>query len=151
MPAIFYQPPPPVKSKPGPSVLVVKPHHRWHCRIMVGLVLIIVTGLGIFLCQSSLQILGNQQQVLVKKNILEQESYHQQIKELQLQNKSLFLQNQELRKKLTDVVRTTQRSQTSYAKTLDSLEQALEENREIKEELSYYKKLLKAHPISEPK
>jgi biopolymer transport protein ExbB/TolQ len=151
MPAIFYQSPPPVKSKPGPSVVVVKPHHRWHCGIMVGLALMIVMGLGIFLCQNSLQILGNQQQVLVKKSILEQESYLQQIKELQLQNKSLSLQNGELRNKLTDVVRTTQRSQSSYVKTLDSLEQALEENREIKEELSYYKKLLKAHPICKPK
>lgn len=152
MPAIFYRAPPPPKSKPGPGVITVKPHHPWHCRMMVGLTLITTTGLGIFLYQNSLQVLGNQQQVLAKKNILEQESYRQQMEQLQLQNVSLSQHNQELRNKLTDVVRTTQHSQSAYAETLDFLKQTLEENREIKEELSYYKELLKAYPtLSEPK
>jgi len=152
MPTIFYRAPPRSKLKPGPSVMTVKTHHPWRCRVIISLTLFIVIGLGIFLCQNSLQILGNQQQALAKKNILEQENYRQQLQQLQLQNLSLSQHNQELREKLIDVVQTTQDNQSGYAKTLDSLEQALEENREIKEELSYYKTLLKAYPsLSESK
>jgi hypothetical protein len=150
---ISYRPPPRSKPKPGPTVVTVKEYQRSRCGLLLILTLGITGAIGAWLWQTGLQIVDNKQQILVRQRLLELEHSkpYQHWQELQQQNASLSLQNQELRTKLTALVQTTQHSQATYIDTLNSLSQALEENRELKEEASFYRILLTSPPTLNPK
>jgi regulator of replication initiation timing len=142
MPTIFYRPPPPAKPKPGPTVMTVKAHQPWQGRLVLFLVVMVMGGGGLFLCQSSLQVLGHNKQTFIEQQVREQEAQRQQIKMIAQDNASLTTQNKELREKLATLIHTTQSSQATYVQVLQSLRQAQTNVQDLTEELQVYKTLL---------
>lgn len=142
MPTIFYRPPPPAKPKPGPTVMTVKAHHPWRCLSWLVLVILVIGGGGLFLCQYSLQVLGQSKQAFIEQQVREQEAQRQQVNLVEQNNASLTVQNKELRQKLATLIHTTQTSQETYVQVLQSLTQAQQDVQDLKEELHYYKTLI---------
>jgi regulator of replication initiation timing len=142
MPKIFYKPPSPPKPKPGPSIITVRQHHPWLCPIVVVLSVVVVTTIGLFLYQKHIKAVQQSRQALIELKLQEQHFNRQQLKNIIQKNANLITQNQELRDKLTTIVQTTQESQNTYTQVLQSLTQLQVENRDLKEELIFYKHLL---------
>lgn len=141
MPTIFYRSPPPAKPKPGPTVMTVRTHQPWRCSGLLVLVILIIGGGGLFLCQHSLQVLGHSKQAVIEQQVREQEAQRQQLNWVEQNNASLTVQNTELRQKLATLIHTTQTSQETYVQVLQSLTQAQQDVQDLREELQLYKKL----------
>jgi len=139
---IFYRAPRPLKPKPVPSVMTVKQHRPWLCPLSV-LLSIVIMGISVwFYVQTNLQTLGQPsiEPIQAKDGHL--------TKTLQ-KNASLVAQNQELRTKLAILVHTVQEGQDTYADVLLSLAQLQEENLNLIEEITFYKRLLASPKITE--
>jgi len=135
---IFYRPPPPTKPKPVPGVMTIRQHRPW-CPFLAILTIVIIGAGGWFYMQTSLPALG-QSQTFTEP--VQPGDSHQQLKKTLQKNRSLMAQNKELRTKMVMVVRAMQESQDTYANVLLSLEQLQEENLNLIEELTFYKRLL---------
>ena len=120
----------------------VKAHQPWRCMGWLVLVVVVIGGGGLWLCQHSLQVLGHNKQAFIEQQVREQEAQRQQIKMVTQDNTSLTAQNKELREKLATLIHTTQSSQATYVQVLRSLKQAQENTQDLTEELQVYKMLL---------
>ena len=142
MPKIFYRAPSPPKPKPVPSIITVRQHHPWLCPIIIALSVVVVVTIGILLYQKHVKAARQSRQALIERQLQEQHFNRQQFESLVQKNAHLITQNQELRNKLTAIVQTTQESQNTYTEVLQSMTQLQVENRDLKEELMFYKQLL---------
>jgi hypothetical protein len=147
MPTIFYHAPPPHKPKPVPSVMTVKQYHPWVCPVVSTLTIIVLVGLGMFLHRNSVQTIKQSRYTFIEQHLQTQQKSRQQLEKTLQENAHLTAQNKELREKLVTMVRTTDGSQTTYAEVLQSLNQLQEKIHDLKEELTFYKRLL-ISPIS---
>jgi len=155
MPLIYRQPLP-SKPKPVPGVMTIRQHRSWVCPVLIVLTIVVGGGIGLFLWQSTIQALRQNRQVAIELQLQEIQKYRQQLKKafqqnadltaqnanLTAQNANLTAQNKELQDKLTMTVRTTQLDQKTYAQVLQSLSQLQAKNRDLKEELNFYRHLL---------
>jgi hypothetical protein len=132
---LFYRSPLPTKSKPGPTVLTIKPHRPWLCPVLIVLIVGIVVWGGMLLCQHSTQSLDYS-----LRTLLEERS--QALKLSEQDNLSLQAQNQELQEKINTIIKAAQADQETYAKVLQTLSQLQEDKHDLVEELDFYKKLL---------
>jgi regulator of replication initiation timing len=148
MPEIFYRAPLPNKAKPTPSIITVKAHRPWLCPVLLVFCVLVIGVGGLFLHNQSVQAIGQNHHAVIEEHWLEQEKIRQQLEKALQNNASLATQNQELRTKLSMIVRTTQAGQETYSKVLQSLTQLQKENRDVKEELSFYQHLLKVFQSS---
>lgn len=142
MPEIFYRAPLPNKSKPTPSIITIKTHRPWLCPVLLTLSVIVIGVGGLFLHNNSVQTIGQNHQTVIEEHWVEQEKTRQQLEKSLQNNASLATLNDELRTKLSMIVHTTQAGQETYSKVLQSLSQLQKENRDLKEELSFYQHLL---------
>ena len=141
---IFYRPPVPTKTKPGPTVLTIKPHRPWMCPVFVVLIVGMVVWGGMLLCQYSTRSLDRNLRALLEERT-------QDLDALEQNNTSLQAQNKELREKITTLIKTTQADQEVYAKVLQSLSKLQDEKHDLIEELEYYKRLIVAPTTSTEK
>jgi len=154
MPEIFYRAPLPNKPKPTPSIITLKPHRPWLCPVLLILSVIVIGVGGLFLHKKSVQAIGQNHQTVIEEHWVEQEKTHQQLENTRKKNASLATQNDELHaefSKLSMIVRSTKEGQETYKKVLQSLSQLQKENRDLKEELSFYQHLLKFFQSSKSK
>ena len=140
---ILYHASSPSKPKSVPGVITVKQHRPWLCPLSVMLSIVIMGIAGWFYVQTNLQML--EQPHTVVEPIQSQNG-----QDILQQNTSLTAQNQELRSKLAILVHTVHEGQDTYADVLSSLELLQEENLNVIEELTFYKRLLASPEISKP-
>jgi hypothetical protein len=140
MPKIFYRAPSPPKPKPGPSIITVRQHHPWLCPVVVVLSVVVVITFGLLLYQKHVKAVLQSRQALIELKLQEQQTNRLQYESIIQKNANLMAQNQELRDKLTTIVQTTLTSQKTYTEVLQSLTQLQLENRDLKEELIFYKR-----------
>ncbi len=149
---LFYRHPLPAKPKPVPSVMTIKQHRSWVCPMGVVLTIVVMGTIGLFLWQSSVQAIRQNRQIAIEQQLEElDKSRHQLEKAFQqnasliAQNATLTAQNKEIRDQLTELterVRIAQAEQKTYASVLQSFSQSQEINQDLKEELSFYRRLL---------
>ncbi|HIE01019.1 MAG TPA: hypothetical protein EYP59_12155 [Thiotrichaceae bacterium] len=145
MPQIFYRAPLPNKPKPTPSIITIKAHRPWLCPVLFVLIVVVIGVGGLFLHNQSVQAIGQNNKTVIEEYWVEQEKTRQQLEQTRKNNARLETQNHELHaefSKLSLIVRTTQAEQETYSKVLQSLSQLQKENRDLKEELSFYQHLL---------
>ncbi|GEM_PF-6696504 len=132
---IFYQPPPPTKPKPAPTVLNITPHRPWICPLLIVVLLLVFSVAALHWCRSSTQLLDQTlRELLAQKN-----------EELQVANEyseQLQTQNAQLQQQMAEIINTAQTDQETYAKVLDTLKQTRVEQQGIIEEINFYKRLL---------
>ncbi len=114
-------------SKTAPSVMRVKEHRPWLCPLLFASTMIVIGVIFIYVI-----FIGGYESFIEKQQQAD-------IKSILQQNASFAKQNAELRSQLAMVVRTTQESQNTYIKVLQSLSNSTEE-------ISFYKRMLVASP-----
>ncbi len=123
---IFYHHPLPSKQKRVPTVMAVKQHRPWLCPLLLFVTIITVIIGGLYLWNTSVQLLRQDRQSFIKQYL--KENPPQPIQ-------PTTLENQELKLKLETVVSTAE-------KIDQSLSQLQEQHLDATEELNFYKHLV---------